>query len=164
MTLDPMLSRFIGGLGLLLPLALYLAAGRQESLSAYYHTPAQPLYLLILLSVAGLLAAFGVVERGMPVPTRAVALAAALALAGTALVPTSGPLETVHGTMAAVFFGLAAWLTWHWGVELEYKALAWVIVGSMLAALLAPRLGKPIYWPEVVAVSAFSLGWLRRVL
>jgi hypothetical protein len=81
----------------------------------------------------------------------------------TTLVPTSGPLEQLHGTAAVVFFLLAAWLTGQWGTAPVFKTLAGMIILAVVAAGLAPRIGKPIYWPEVVAVVAFSLGWLRRV-
>lgn len=164
MTLDPMLSRFIAGLGLLLPFALYLMAGRQESISAYYHTSGQATFLLILLSVAGLLAAFGVWDRAMPQAVRNIALAASLALAVTALVPTSGPYEQAHGVAAVLFFLMAAWLTWQWGPDWEFKALAAIILASVVGAAWAAALKKPIYWPEVAAIMAFALGWLKRGL
>lgn len=157
MIVDPLLSRFIGVLGLLLPFALYLAAGRQESLSAYYWTSGKPGFILILLSVAGLLAAFAWAGLPMPQPIHWIALAASLALAVTALVPTSGPLEQVHGTAAVLFFVLAAVLMHQFGE----RAVAYTIGAGVLWAAAYSWLRLPIYWPEVLAVTAFAVGWLR---
>lgn len=155
---DPILSRFIAALGLLLPFALYLMAGKQESLSAYYYTAAKPAFLLILLSVAGLLAAFAVQAQAEAPAARWIAGAAAVVLAITALVPTSGPLETLHGLSAVAFFGLAAALL-H---QLGQPVLGGLVICGIIGAGAMALIRQPIYWPEVLAVLAFSLGWLRR--
>jgi len=155
---DPILSRFIAALGFLLPFALYLMAGKQESLSAYYYTAAKPAFLLILLGVVGLMAAFAVQAQAEAPAARWTAGAAAVALAITALVPTSGPNEDIHGLAAVGFFMLAAVLLRLLGEPLLGGLVLCGVIGAGAAALIR----QPIYWPEVLAVLAFSLGWLRR--
>lgn len=160
------LRRAVGLLGLALPLLLLAIAGPQESLSAYYHSPARLLgvvsardvFVVVLALVAALLAVYRGYDRG----DRVCARVAAAALALVALVPVGGHTGLAHELLAVVFFVASATLCVRFGYGgyrvKTFRALAGVIV----LALAAAAAGAPLLLVEAVAVWAFGLAWLLK--
>jgi len=152
------LRRAVGALGVLLPVALLLVAGPQDSLSAYYATPARDLFVGVLWTIGALLLAYRGHDRG----DRIVSAVSGLALLLVAMAPVGGPAHALHVGAAVVFFTSTAAMCERFGRG-GYRRRTFLGLGAtILLALLAAAAGAPLLLAESVAVVAFGAAWLLK--
>jgi len=160
------------------------------SISAYYYTGANAAFVGMLVSLALFLFTYRGYENEQQWADRCAAVIAAVAALLVAFFPTKGPegfpaltwwepwVGVLHyvGAIAlfAMFAVFALWLfrktaPGETSVTPDkkrrntiYLACGLVILGSMAWAGLAGYYGKEIFWPESVALVAFSLSWLVK--
>lgn len=161
------LRRAIGVLGMALPFVLPALGGSQDSLSAYYGTPARDVLVGVLCTMGAFLLAY----NGYTKRDRIVSAVQGLAIVGVALLPWNGTHATLHLVSAGVFFALAAGtclllFTKSSGTPTPrklhrnrvYRLCGWLIAVCLAAAAA----GAPLLLAEAVAVVAFGIAWLVK--
>lgn len=159
-----------------------------ESVSAYYYTGAVPVFVGMLVSLALFLFTYDGYGNEHHTADRCLAIVAAIAAAGVAFFPTAAPNEAlrptwwspwigvVHYVCAVVLFAaFAAFCLWLFrqrdGVEDDpdketrntvYAVCGVVIIASMGWAGYLGSQGKPIFWPESMALVFFAISWLVK--
>jgi uncharacterized membrane protein len=180
----------VGLIGMLLPLILLVGNSLfahelviRGSVSSYYYTPMRDVFVGGLCSMGVFLLAY----RYEPIDDRA-STVAGLAAIGVALFPTApdgvpdGWVGRLHLGFAAVFFLTLAFFCAFLFTRssspadqlgaakrhrnLLYRVCGWLIVVSLLVAVLTSRLAPgvqqalhPLYWCEFVASLAFGVAW-----
>lgn len=158
------LRRIVGSIGLTLPVTLYLLAGWQPSLSAYYRTDGRDAFVSALCVIGAFLFAY----RGYDRRDRTAGIIAGVAITLVALVPFDGRWALLHLASAAVFFLAAAYFSLVLFVlsgpnitraklhrNRVYRVCGW----SIIAALIGAAAGLSLYWCEIVGLVAFGVAW-----
>lgn len=161
------LRRAIGVLGMALPFVLPALGGAQDSLSAYYGTPARDVLVGVLCTMGAFLLAY----NGYTKRDRIASGVQGLAIIGVAWLPWNGAHATLHLVCAGIFFAIASatclLLFTKTSGDLTprklhrnrvYRLCGWVIV----ACLVAAAAGAPLLLIEAVAVFAFGGAWLVK--
>ncbi len=160
-----------------------------ESISEYYYTGAVAAFVGMLVALALFLFTYRGYKNNYYWADRAASMTAATAALGVAFFPTAVPagvaalswwspltgvLHYVFAvTLFAMFAVFALWLfrittsgeqvspdkRWRNGV---YLVCGIVIVASIIWAIVAGLNGWSIFWPESVALVAFSVSWLVK--
>lgn len=155
------LQRAVGILGLSFPFVLFAIAGPRESISAYFHSPANVVFVGWLHMVALALAVYVGYDGG----DKLLARAAACGLLVLIYIPTSSPRWALHLAGALVFFGAIAALCWRFGYGSRpklFRGLSLGIVACIAWALVAGLTGGSIFAAEAVAVLLFGAAWLLK--
>ena len=160
-----------------------------DSISAYYYTGAVAAFVGMLVALALFLFTYRGYKNKNYWADRAASMTAAAAALGVAFFPTAAPAGVaalswwspitgvLHHVFAVVLFVMfavfALWLfrittsreqvppdkRWRNGV---YLVCGIVIVASIIWAIVAGLNGWSIFWPESVALVAFSVSWLVK--
>lgn len=160
-----------------------------DSISAYYYTGAVPAFVGMLVAMALFLLTYRGFENKFYWADRTAGIIAGIAALGVAVFPTGAPtadLELawwrpatgiIHYVSAIVLFLMfavyALWL-FRLGPEGEqaspskrrrnivYLVCGIAIIASIVWAGIAGYLDRSIFWPESVALVAFSISWLVK--
>ncbi len=160
-----------------------------DSISAYYYTGAVAAFVGMLVALALFLFTYRGYRNKYHWADRAASIIAAIAALGTAFFPTAAPagfarlswwscatgvLHYVSAvTLFAMFavFALVLFRKTASGEDITpdkrwrnrvYVVCGLLIVASIIWAALAAFKGKSIFWPESVALVAFSVSWLVK--
>lgn len=160
-----------------------------DSISAYYYTGAVAAFVGMLVALALFLFTYRGYENKYYWADRAAGITAASAALGVALFPTGAPegvpalswwqpiTGKIHFASAIVLFSMfavyALWLfritSSRGQIELDkrrrntvYLICGIVIVASIVWAVIAGLNDKSIFWPESIALIAFSTSWLVK--
>jgi succinate dehydrogenase/fumarate reductase cytochrome b subunit len=162
---------------------------RLESISAYYYTGAVAAFVGMLVALALFLFTYRGYRNKYYWADRAASIVAATAALGVAFFPTAAPAGVpplswwspatgvLHYACAVTLFSMfAVFALWLFrltapGGEIStdkrrrnavYLACGLVIVASIVWAFVAGRSGSSIFWPESLALFAFSVSWLTK--
>lgn len=163
-----------------------------SSVSAYYYSAGVVAFVGTLVALAVFFFTYRGYRNRHQWKDRMLATVAGFAALGVALFPTTAPdtiyalpwwtptMRTMHyasaGTLFACFFLFSVWLFPKTSEEAKGEPLArdkrvrnaiyYVCGVVMLVAigwiLWAARTGRPIFWPEAVALTAFAVSWLTK--
>jgi hypothetical protein len=178
--------QLIGYIGLVLPFLLILIAVIRdgierwrslESISAYYYTGGVAAFVGMLVALALFLFTYRGYANDYNWADRWAAKTAACASLVVAFFPTKAPVGVpallwwtptagvLHHVAAIVLFAMfgifALWL-FRLTADGEHLSCGIVIVVCIAWAGFNGLNGRPIFWPESIALIAFSLSWLVK--
>ena len=160
-----------------------------DSISAYYYTGAVVAFVGMLVGLALFLFTYRGYKNKYYWADRAASITAATAALGVALFPTAAPAGVpalswwsamtgvLHHLFAVILFAMfAVFALWLFRITPSGEQIApgkrWrnrvyllcgtVIVASIVWAGVAGLSGRPIFWPESVALVAFAVSWLVK--
>jgi len=160
-----------------------------DSISAYYYTGAVAAFVGMLVALSLFLFSYRGYENRYYWADRAASAIAAIAALGVAVFPTAAPTGTqtlswwspatgiLHYVFAVTLFAMfAVFALWLFRIKAAgedvtpdkrrrnrvYLLCGMAIVGSIIWAGVAGRNGSPIFWPESIALVAFSVSWLVK--
>ena len=193
-----MLRKSVGSLGMMLPIALAVGGllifrtGIQPSLSAYYYTGMENVFVGTLCAIGVFLFSY----RGYSKKDNIAANVAAVCAIGTALFPTA-PIENstaianavskAHFAFAAIYFLTLAYFSLFLFVKSDpavpptprkrqrnavYRACGYTMIGAIVLIALLGVLPdsiadpietvNPVFWLESVAIIAFGISWFVK--
>ena len=160
---------------------------RLESISAYYYSGAVTVFVGMLVSLALFLFTYRGYKNDYHKWDRTTAIIAGFAALIVALFPTAAPKHLpvlawwrpwtgeLHHAGAIVLFAMfAVFALWLFRIDKDgkpqmtrprdriYFACGLVIVGCILWAGYNGFRSAPIFWPEAIALIAFSISWLVK--
>lgn len=160
-----------------------------DSISAYYYTGAVAAFVGMLVALSLFLFTYRGYQNDYRWADRAASAIAAIASLGVAVFPTAAPHGTpalpwwtpatgaLHYVFAVTLFAMfAVFALWLFRMNAAgedvtpgkrrrnrvYLLCGIVIVGSIAWAGIAGFNGRSIFWPESVALIAFSVSWLVK--
>jgi hypothetical protein len=160
-----------------------------ESISAYYYTGAVAAFVGMLVALALFLFTYRGYRNKYYWADRAASVTAAVAALGAAFFPTAAPkgvtdllwwsptIGVLHHVFAVILFAMfAVFALWLFRITpsgeqapSDKKWRNWVylvcgmtIVACVIWAGVAGLNGRPIFWPESIALVAFSVSWLVK--
>jgi succinate dehydrogenase/fumarate reductase cytochrome b subunit len=160
-----------------------------ESISAYYYTGAVAAFVGMLVALALFLFTYRGYRNQYYWADRAASITAAVAAFGTAFFPTAAPTGVeslpwwtpntgvLHHLCAVVLFAMfAVFALWLFRLTPDgeqpttdkrlrnaiYLICGIVIVACIVWAGLNGMNGRPIFWPESIALVAFAVSWLVK--
>ena len=160
-----------------------------DSISAYYYTGAAAAFIGMLVALALFLLTYQGYKNEFHWADRTASIIAAIAALGVAFFPTSAPENVaplpwwspitgvIHYVSAVILFAMfAVFALWLFRLtadkenippdkrrrNLVYLLCGIVIVVSVIWALFAGLNGRSIFWPESIALVAFSISWLVK--
>jgi len=160
-----------------------------DSISAYYYSGAVAAFVGMLVALSLFLFTYRGYANDYYWADRAASAIAAIAALGVAVFPTAAPPGTqslswwtpatgiLHYAFAVTLFAMfAVFALWLFRIKAAgeevtpdkrwrnrvYLLCGIVIVGSIIWAGAAGRNGRPIFWPESIALVAFSVSWLVK--
>lgn len=160
-----------------------------DSISAYYYTGAVAAFVGMLVALALFLFTYRGYKNKYYWADRAASITAAVAALGVAFFPTAAPAGMtplswwspvtgiLHHVFAVVLFTMfAVFALWLFRITPSgevvtpdkrrrnrvYLCCGMVIVASIIWAGVAGMNGRPIFWPESVALVAFAVSWLVK--
>ncbi len=160
-----------------------------DSISAYYYTGALAAFVGMLVALALFLFSYQGYENKFHWADRTASIIAAIAALGVAFFPTAAPEDVaplswwtpvtgiIHYVSAVTLFAMfAVFALWLFRLTASgepippdkrrrnkvYLLCGIVIVVSVIWALIAGLNGRSIFWPESIALVAFSVSWLVK--
>jgi hypothetical protein len=160
-----------------------------DSISAYYYTGAVATFIGMLVALALFLFSYQGYENEFHWADRTASIIAAIAALGVAFFPTAAPEDVaplswwspitgiIHYVSAVTLFAMfAVFALWLFRLTASgepippdkrrrnniYLLCGIVIVVSVVWALIAGLNGRSIFWPESIALVAFSISWLVK--
>ncbi len=160
-----------------------------ESISEYYYTGAVAAFVGMLVALALFLFTYRGYKNNYYWADRAASMTAATAALGVAFFPTAAPAGVaalswwspltgvLHYVFAVTLFAMfAVFALWLFRITASgeqvppdkqwrnrvYLLCGIVIVASIIWAGVAHLNGRPIFWPESIALVAFAVSWLVK--
>ncbi len=160
-----------------------------DSISAYYYTGAVAAFIGMLVALALFLFTYQGYDNKFHWADRTASIIAAIAALGVAFFPTAAPEDVaplswwspitgiIHYVSAVTLFAMfAVFALWLFRLTASgepippdkrrrnkvYLLCGIVIVLSVVWALIAGLNGRSIFWPESIALVAFSISWLVK--